>query len=68
MHLYIGKYSGDLTFSHFDAISLAQSGTFQCCNSLEGLTEMGETEMHFKINILQGHACDEGIKQEIILT
>lgn len=41
---------------------------FSVCNSLEGLTEMGEPEMHFEINILQGHACDEGIKQGIILT
>lgn len=30
MHLYIGKYSGDLTFFHFDVISLAQGGTCQC--------------------------------------
>lgn len=40
---------------------------FSVCESLERLTEMGWTEMCFKMNILQGHACDEGIKQEIIL-
>ena len=28
---------------------------------------MGGTEMYFKVSILQGHAYDEGIKQEIIL-
>lgn len=40
MHLCIGKYSGDLTFLHFDGISFAQGGSFHVCNSLERLIEM----------------------------
>jgi len=28
-HLYIRKYSGDLTFLRFDAINLARGGMFQ---------------------------------------